>query len=72
MGATGANHCVFFFTKSLFLGVDGVGRGRRRSEMGENACRRGQNQRSGTFYGASNLSGLPETYLACFKMFFVQ
>ena len=32
---------VFFFTKSLFLGVDGVGRGRRRSEMGENACRRG-------------------------------
>ena len=32
----------------------------------------GQNQRSGTFYGASNLSGLPETYLACFKMFFVQ
>ena len=25
----------------MFLGVDGVGRGRRRLEMGENACRRG-------------------------------
>ena len=71
MGATGANHC-FFFTKSLFLSVDGVGRGEGGRKWVRMLVVGGQNQRSGTFYGASNLSGLPETYLACFKMFFVQ
>ena len=35
-----------------------------RSEMGEDACVvlfRSQNQRPGTFYDASNFSGLPKT-----------
>ena len=31
--------------------------------MGENACCRGQNQRSGTFYGVSNFRGL-----GCFSL----
>ena len=39
MGATGANHFLFFFFslggKSLFLGAD---RGERRLEMGGDAC----------------------------------
>ena len=38
--------------------------GGRRSEMGEDACVvpfRSQNQRPGTFYDASNISGLPKT-----------
>ena len=47
----------------MFLGADEVGVGRR-SEMGEDACVvpfRSQNQRPGTFYDASNFSGLPKT-----------
>ena len=31
---------------------------------------RDQNQRSGTFYGVSHLSGLPETWLVRFRVFF--
>ena len=71
MGATGADPFFSFFSlggggegKSFFFQVLTGGRG------GEGAWKwvrifvvpfRGQNQRSGTFYGVSNFSGLPET-----------
>ena len=43
--------------------------------MGEDACVvpfRSQNQRPGTFYDASNVSGLPKTSLVRFRVFFAR
>ena len=60
----------------LFLGADEAGGGvGRRSEMGEDACVvpfRSQNQRPGTFYDASNFSGLLKTQLVRFRVFFAR
>ena len=43
--------------------------------MGEDACVvpfRSQNQLPGTFYDASNFSGLPKTQLVRFRVFFAR
>ena len=61
----------------LFLGADrvgggGGGGGDRKWVRMLVVPFRGQNQWSGTFYGVSNFSGLPDTQLVPFRVFFAQ